>query len=254
MSGHCDACFQGVRHEGEPEGKYETIGGVACYVATPKDDYAKDKAVLFLTDVFGIELVNNRLLTDDFARNGFKTVCVDLFAGSPMPEAAITGGLGVPGFSKEEWMKKNDPSLTLHYVEKVIAALKAEGVTKFGTTGYCYGARAAFDLAFKGLTHVTVVAHPSRIQYPADLKKYVDEAKAPLLINSCEVDRVFPAEAQAQADEILGGGKFAPGYKRTYWDGCTHGYAVRGDMSDPKVKAGKEGAFKESVEFFKQYL
>ena len=41
---------------------------------------------------------------------------------------------------------------------------------------------------------------------------------------------MFPIEAQALADEILGGSKFAPGYERTYWDGCVHGYAVRGDM------------------------
>ena len=36
-------------------------------------------------------------------------------------------------------------------------------------------------------------------------------------------------EAQKLADEIFIG-KFTPGYERTYWDGCTHGFAVRGDM------------------------
>ena len=41
---------------------------------------------------------------------------------------------------------------------------------------------------------------------------------------------MFPPAAQAAADEVLGGGKFAPGYERTYWEGCEHGYAVRGDM------------------------
>ena len=41
---------------------------------------------------------------------------------------------------------------------------------------------------------------------------------------------MFPIEAQSKADEMFGGGKFAPGYERTYWDGCTHGFAVRGDM------------------------
>ena len=51
-------------------------------------------------------------------------------------------------------------------------------------------------------------------------------------------------------DELLGDGKYKPGYSRTYWEGCTHGFAVRGDMSDPKVKAGKEGAFKATAEFF----
>lgn len=50
------------------------------------------------------------------------------------------------------------------------------------------------------------------------------------MINSCEVDPMFNAEQQIMADEILGGGKFSPGYERPYWEGCTHGFAVRGDM------------------------
>jgi hypothetical protein len=74
-----------------------------------------------------------------------------------------------------------------------------------------------------------------------------------LLINGCTEDSQFTLEAQAKADEILGGGKFVPGYKRECFDGCSHGFAVRGDMSIPKVKAGKEGAFKASLEFLQKY-
>ena len=70
----------------------------------------------------------------------------------------------------------------------------------------------------------------ARINRWAQQQKYASQSKAPLLINSCEVDSQFPPEAQAKADLILGGGKFAPGYTRTYWDGCTHGFAVRGDI------------------------
>ena len=62
------------------------------------------------------------------------------------------------------------------------------------------------------------------------MQRYKAESKAPLLINSCEVDQAFPQDKQAMADEILGGGKFAPGYVRTYWEGCTHGFAVKGDL------------------------
>lgn len=64
----------------------------------------------------------------------------------------------------------------------------------------------------------------------AMLQKYLATSKAPLLINSCTVDSQFPLEAQAKADAVLGDGKFAPGYKRPYWEGCTHGFAVRGDL------------------------
>ena len=53
-------------------GKWELIGGVNSYVATPTIDYPKDKVVLLLTDVFGPQLVNAQLLADDFAGNGFK--------------------------------------------------------------------------------------------------------------------------------------------------------------------------------------
>ena len=61
------------------------------------------------------------------------------------------------------------------------------------------------------------------------MQEYFNKAKAPLLINSCETDPMFPQEAQKIADEMFSG-KFAPGYERTYWDGCTHGFAVRGDL------------------------
>ncbi|KAI0369103.1 hypothetical protein BV20DRAFT_1053402 [Pilatotrama ljubarskyi] len=190
----CDDCVKGVRHEGEPEGNIQQIGGVECYVSTPAGDYPKDKVVLFLSDVFGIPLVNN----------------------------------------KAGW--RDGPDSWKPVLDAVVASLRAEGVTWIGTTGYCSGAPPAWYLALKG-----------------DSKEYRDKAKAPLLINSCETDPAFPQEAQAKADEILGGGKFAPGYERTYWEGCNHGFAVRGDMSNPKIKAGKEGAFDATVKFFKKY-
>ena len=56
------------------------------------------------------------------------------------------------------------------------------------------------------------------------------KSKAPLLINSCEFDDQFDQNAQAVVDKMMGDGKCAPGYERTYWDGCTHGFAVRGDL------------------------
>ena len=42
-------------------GKIEKIGGVESYVATPSGEYDKTKAVLFLTDGFGIALNNNKV-------------------------------------------------------------------------------------------------------------------------------------------------------------------------------------------------
>ncbi|KAJ7233088.1 dienelactone hydrolase endo-1,3,1,4-beta-D-glucanase [Mycena rebaudengoi] len=245
----CKDCVTGVTHDGTLEGKFESLSGVRSYVATPGVDYPKDKVLLFLPDGFGLDLPNAQLLADDFARNGFKTVIPDYLNGDPIPVDAMSPG---KNFDIGEWFKTHGSTETRAPLDKVIAALKAEGVTYFGGTGYCLGGRYVFDLAFEGVLSASVVSHPSLLQIPADLEKYVSVAKAPLLINSCTIDPQFPPEAQAKADELFE--DFAPGYKREYFDGCTHGFAVRGDLSDPKVKAGKEGAFKTAVEWLIKYM
>jgi len=245
----CADCFKGVRHEGEPDGKFETIANIRSYVAVPEGEYDKSVVLLYLTDAFGIDLSNNQLLISDFAKNGFRTVAPDLFNGDPAPVDAFTPG---STFNIGEWFGKHGPPSSRPIVDAVVAALKAEGVTKFLVNGYCYGGRFSFDLAFEGVATVVAVSHPSLLQVPADLEKYKEVAKAPLLINSAPVDQQFPLEASEKADAILAG--FAPGYKREHFEGCQHGFAVRGDLSNPQVKAGKEGAFKATVEWFQKHL
>jgi len=244
----CKDCISGARHEGTPEGTYEEINGIKTYVATPKTEFPKDKAILYFTDVLGLELQNNRLLVDDFSRNGFKVYAPDLFEGDPVPEDALNPG---GTFDFASWFPKHTADHTGKRVRTVIAELKSKGITVFGATGYCYGARLVFDLAFDNTIHVAVVSHPSLLQ-PKDLDTYLEKSKAPLLVNSCETDTQFPKEFAETTDKAFA--KFEHGYKRTYWAGCTHGFAVRGDLKDPVVAAGKEGAFKATVEWFINYL
>jgi len=245
----CKDCVKGVTHEGTPNGKWEKIGGVDAYVATPTGEYPQNKAILFLSDAFGPQLHNNQLLADDFAANGLKTIVLDYFNGDPIPADALSPG---KTFNLGDWLPNHTPEKTRPTLDKVVEALKSVGVTEFAATGYCFGGRYTFDLAFENIIKVAVVSHPSLLKVPEDLEKYATTSKAPLLINSCTVDQQFPLEASAKADEIFK--DFAPGYKREYFEGCAHGFAVRGDLSDPKVKAGKEGSFKASVEWIKKYL
>ncbi|KAK7438625.1 hypothetical protein VKT23_017958 [Stygiomarasmius scandens] len=265
----CKDCISGVTHEGTPTGifhkwleslvqiltghagKWEIIGGVNCYVATPVIDYSKEKVILYLADGFGPQLVNNRLLADDFAKNGFKTIIPDYFNGDPLPINVLAQG---SKFSISDWMTKHGRDQVRSPVDKVIAALKQDGATRFGGTGYCLGARYIFDLAFENVIQVSAISHPTFLEVPVDLEKYVSHSKAPLLINSCQFDEWFPPSAGIKADELFGGGEFAPGYRREYFEGCTHGFAVRGNLSNPKVKAGKEGSFKSTVEWMMKYL
>jgi len=245
----CEHCVQGVRHEGTPEGNYEEFNGIKTYVAKPKTDFPKDKAVLFLTDVFGLELPNNPLLVDDFARNGFQVYAPDLFEGDPVPGSFLNKD-GTQ-FDLQTWFPSHSAQHTGKRVRAVLEALKEQGITRFAAVGYCYGARLVWDLSYDKLIHVSACAHPSLLN-PEDLDKYAKECDQPLLINSCETDGQFPKEKQERADKVFA--DFKPGYSRPYFPGVEHGFAVRGDLSKPEVKAAKEGAFKNTVEWFIKYL
>ncbi|KAL5537020.1 hypothetical protein ACEPAF_843 [Sanghuangporus sanghuang] len=245
----CKECVTGVTHEGEPTGKIEGINGVQTYVAFPPTgkEYDKTKAILYLTDVFGIQLANNRLLVDDFAKNGFQTYAPDLLNGDPI--VTMDGS-----FDRETWSSRHGPEQTRPTLDKAIAGLKERGVNEFAAVGYCFGARYVFDLAFDKEIKVAAVAHPSRLKVPEDLER-IKTTGIPLLINSCEVDKQYPIESQKIGDDILGGGKMEAGaYKRAYFAGCVHGFAVRGDLSNPQIKAGKEQAFANTVEWFWKFL
>lgn len=49
--------------EGNPTGKMEIINGINTYVSLPQSaHYNRGEAILMLTDVFGLPLINNKLL------------------------------------------------------------------------------------------------------------------------------------------------------------------------------------------------
>jgi hypothetical protein len=51
-------------------GKIQKIGGIESYVATPSIPHPKERVLIFLTDIFGLSLVNNRV------RNPHGLVCL----------------------------------------------------------------------------------------------------------------------------------------------------------------------------------
>ncbi|KAJ3912878.1 dienelactone hydrolase family-domain-containing protein [Lentinula edodes] len=236
---------QGVKHEGTPEGKWETIAGIESYVGTPSGEYQKDKVLLFLCDVFGPQLPNAQLLVDGFAKNGFKTVAPDLFEKDGLPFDVFDSEEKRQAFDLPTWFGRHGPHVARPLLDKVIAALKEQGVTTFASTGYCYGGRLVFDLAFENITSASIASHPSLLKSPDDLEAqilfYFPRPTPPQYLH---YRRTIPYTIPIPS---------RPYIRREYFDGCTHGFAVRGDLSIPQVKAGKEGAFKAAVEWLYRY-
>ncbi|KAG1738864.1 uncharacterized protein EDB91DRAFT_1054374, partial [Suillus paluster] len=184
------------------------------------------------------------LLADDFAKNGFKVILIEYYNSDSLPPDALNDKT----LNFRGWLATHGAEVTCLPLDKVIAALTEEGITRFEATSYCFGGRYTFDLVFDKVIQWAVVAHPHSWKSPKT------SSKAPLLINACENDRLFPAESQAKTGEIFSDGNFAPGYRLEYFPDCTHGFAVSGDVTDLLVKAGKEGSCRASVGFFLTYL
>ncbi|KAF5345037.1 hypothetical protein D9758_010407 [Tetrapyrgos nigripes] len=153
--------------------------------------------ILYLTDGFGPQLVNNRLLADDFAKNGFKTVIPDYLHGDPIPADALTSPES--NFSVPDWVAKHGPERTRPPVDKVIAALVENGVTRFGGTGYCLG------------VVLLLVSMTKFIDAPAPWR--LKARSWQFMVSSGSKVDSFPAgwAAPWQADELAAGGEFIDG-------------------------------------------
>ncbi|KAL8283307.1 hypothetical protein RQP46_005717 [Phenoliferia psychrophenolica] len=239
-------CFTGAIHAGDPKGSFETIGGIETYVALPTGEHDKTVAILLLTDVCGSTFVNNKLLADSFAANGFATYVPDLFDGEPFPDDRLgdrTWGTA--------WKGRHTPSVADVFIGKVMSSLKESGVKSVGATGYCFGGKGVVELAIKNAIKVGVVAHPAFIKVPEDLLRLKESSRCPILWNVPELDGSYTTAKADQASEIFAESEL---YKRVDYPGCKHGFASRGDLDDPEVKAAKDKCFDETVRFFQKYL
>lgn len=173
----------------------------------------------------------------------------DLFEGDPIP-------LNRPeGFDIGHWFNKSGPSggHTIKQVdpivEKIIKEMKGSlGVKKIGAVGYCFGAKyvARFSAAGKGID-AAAFAHPSFVD-AEELKAMT----APLTIAAAETDEIFPVEKRHETEAILKDMKIP--YQISLYSDVEHGFSVRGDVSNPRVKFAKEAAFLQHVQWFDEFV
>jgi dienelactone hydrolase len=112
---------------------------------------------LILTDIFGHKFLNNQLIADQFAANGYLTLMPDLFQGDPIPENRPEN------FDMDSWRKNHTFEHVDPIVEAVIKELKGPlAAEKIGGVGYCFGAKYVTRfLTKKGGLDAGYVAHPS---------------------------------------------------------------------------------------------
>ncbi|KAI1378075.1 alpha/beta-hydrolase [Hypoxylon crocopeplum] len=226
-----------IAHSGEPVGQEQVYNEINMYVT----GNTSDVGVLYLTDVFGIQLLENKLLADSFGRAGYLTVAPDMFNGTPAP-----GDInGQPDFNTTEFLAKHAPDATDPIIATAIDFMRTElGVKKVVATGYCFGGRYSFRVLAEGKgVDVAFAAHPSLLE-----DAEISAITGPASVAAADADDLTPPERRAVIESLLLETGFP--YSLALYGGTMHGFGVRANVSDPKQKFGKEEAFFQAIRWF----
>jgi dienelactone hydrolase len=209
----CPDCFKGgVHHEhGTATGKEETLYGKNCYIASAPASSTSKSAILFLTDAFGLDLINNKLLADKYAaQTGFKVVVPDIIPGGPAPiylmntmyeVTAPVAWLDIWGQLRRisaifvaittmvPFIYRAAPAGAYPHVLTFARAMRADlpAGAKMGVAGFCWGGfgstKLCTETAVEGgsekLIDAQYCGHPSGLTVPDMILDAVSKLKVP---------------------------------------------------------------------------
>lgn len=240
--------------------------------------------IVVYSDVFGLELPNNKLIADAYAKSGKYLVYLpDFFKGDPVPLKIADTILPVDAAKQSTWSKYTGmlamlPSFlmwqTRHKFEptdqvcmEFLGKLRRETPvsTKIGMVGFCWGGRYALRAASEDrmievngkktpLVDVVVALHPSNLVLPADVEK----PGVPLSLGWGAEDTFVSIETKAKVEEVhakeaADGRKMPEIEHQTYTPG-RHGFAVRGNPDNPEERAILEGTEKQAMKWMERWL
>lgn len=233
-------CTKVVFHTGEPTGQVITLAGLPTYV-TKNYSTESTKFLVIFGDIYGYKLINTQLVADTFASLlGYPVIMPDILNDDPFD------------FTKEEigiWFARHPVDGTIETMKKFFQEFQKihQKIDFIAGVGYCFGAKYLSHYLTKDSFlpfDVGAFAHPSFVS-----EEELAAISKPLIISAAETDSIFSVELRQKSESILREAKIH--YQIDLFQGVEHGFAVRGDLSNPVVKYAAEKALTDQVAFFK---
>ncbi|OAA59900.1 stomatin family protein [Niveomyces insectorum RCEF 264] len=277
----CPDCFAGAVHEGKPRGEIIKLHGLDTYATRPADGRTARAIIVIVSDGFGWEFVNNRLLADHYADKGDYTVYLpDFMEGHAAPLSMLNSMRGlqhgsllakplnlgrvITGFVP--FLYHNRIGKSYPRVEAFFRALRTvEGpATRIGAAGFCWGGKHALlmshgvavggdgDTKTQALIDAAFVGHPSFVALPADVEPATVTVPVAFAIGSLD-----PTLSAAQVAEIQAAVTKQPDAARgevRIYDGCGHGFCVRADSSLNDVSKQAAAAEDQCIAWFNKHF
>ncbi|KFY28203.1 hypothetical protein V491_00578 [Pseudogymnoascus sp. VKM F-3775] len=287
MSGvPCRACVSGTLSEITPTGTETTIHGLPTYVARPEGE--SKGLIIYIPDAFGWKFPNNRALADQYAKNGGFTVYLpDFMNGHALSDKLLDHMEIITAPSSWYTTLFEKPVYILQAIQHIIpfGILCREGAAKprvvkflrdlraspetanlkIGAAGFCWGGLYTVKLAHdtpssrvqrygsqnegvKPLIDAAFTAHPSLLKIPTD----VVGVTVPLSVAAGDIDFIMKLPDVEKTKSILE--KKGDDHELVIFSGAKHGFAIRGDLKDPKAKEFAAQAEEQAIRWFSKWL
>ncbi|XP_059300051.1 endo-1,3;1,4-beta-D-glucanase-like [Lycium ferocissimum] len=214
------------------------LGGLKTYVSGSSNS---KQAILLVSDIFGYEAPNLRMLADKVAAGGYYVVVPDFLYGDPYNPENTEKPIPV-------WLQSHGPDKGFEDAKQVIAALKDKGISAIGAAGFCWGAKVVVQLAKSDNIQAAVLLHPSFVSVD-DIK----QVKTPIAILGAEIDKMSPPELCKQFEEILSSKPEVECFVKVY-PGVAHGWTVRYNVEDKKAVQSAEEAHQDMLDWFTKHV
>jgi len=261
----CPDCTSGNLLPGSPKGTEED--GVYFAKGSNQED-TKTKAVVIMTDIFGLAISNPKIIADTIAeRTGFDVWVPDLFDGKipVQPEVLDFFLPRRPGEKMGFWRSLRfyltllthipgmigcRPGVVDSRATKFLTRVKAEhSYETIGVVGHCFGGGISIRLAQLDAITSLVIAHPS--PQSLDSIKAIDK---PVSWICAEEDSAFPKELRLKAEAHFQSRTPELLYEFVDYPGTVHGFACRPATEQPLSVEGQEKALEQTIKWFQNTL
>lgn len=278
----CPECFSGSVHDDEtPRGQVVKIHGLDAYVTEPADGRTPKATIVIVSDAFGWEFVNNRILADHYANKGdYKVILPDFMEGRSAPVYVIDAMRNLTNcsllwkpyyFTRALWgflpfIQTNRISKSKLRVRDFFETFrKAAGAdARIAAAGFCWGAKHVLLLSHGAsvavdkdgdvkapLIDVGFVGHPSFFDF-SDVA--ADTMQTPVAFALGELDHNITAAMADQIRTTVEGLEEPARGQVTVYKNCGHGFCVRADSSDKDVTRQALAAEDQCIAWFNGHL
>ncbi|KAK3361103.1 Alpha/Beta hydrolase protein [Lasiosphaeria ovina] len=276
----CPDCLSGRVRTETPTGTVTKIHGLDTYVAAPPDGAAPKALVVMVSDIFGWDFVNSRLLADQYAASGGFLVYLPNFMKGRAAPGWLTEVLfkllsksGMVGWVRKAWYVAqiayyvvpwlffNRWAVSWPIVRAFFEAVRSDAATAalpVGAAGFCWGAKHCIFLTHPDsvtpaggpLVDAIFIAHPSVVKYPAD----VDKVARPASLAIGDKDMTMTMEHIALTRRAWDAKKGVVDTEVVVYPGANHGFAVRVDHFNENLLKHYQEAEEQAVRWFTKHL